>query len=339
MTLIQLKSPSAAVGKESCGPRVANTPADYVGCWENGDFCCVSSKLFGSVMAPDSSPDATVYPSNRSFAWFGSSDDLQTALQLRKKFGTGSSQITLGIQVAVGFNPLFSSWADENAAPTDPGFFWLVLEQPNDVPVTTPTFAEWFDIYTRRGFNFSYAAVKETLLTYANLEKAGPPFDVLQAWSRLTGCSRECSAPVAGGSVEISAKCGCNKPALKAWDVVAPWMEDNTPGNSDACFQALFDKYPEPCAAMLRVAFHACNDMLPIYTGFGLGYNTIVNPLICHGPWSCRYSVDDRYGGREFIMENFPLKQLNNTGTARQIPLPQVPEGQLNSPLLTDKFC
>jgi len=339
--MIQLKSwPEAAKSKQQCGPRLASTPDEYLSCWEDGEFCCVSPKLFGSVMPPDSSPSATVYPANRSFAWCGSSDDLQTALQLRKKFGAGSPQITVGIQVAVGFNPLFSSWAGDDAAATDPGFYFLVLEQPENVSMVAPTFAEWFDIYTQRGFNFDYDAVKEILLTYANLENNGRPFDVLQAWVKLTGCSRECSAPVAGTfAPEISRKCHCNTPALQAWDVVAPWMDENTPGTSVQCFQALFDKYPKPDAAMLRIAFHACNDMLPIYTGFGLGYNTVVNPLVCEGAWSCKHPVNDRYAGREFVMENLPLSVLNNTKTARQIPLAQVPDAYLNSVMLHDKFC
>jgi hypothetical protein len=337
--LIQLKSPSAAAGQETCGPRVANSPAEYVSCWEDGVFCCVSSKLFGSVMPPVPGPDATVYPENRTFAWFGSTDDLQTALQLRKKFGAGSPQITIGIQVAVGFNPMFPSWADEKAPSTDPGFFWLVLEQPENLTLYAPTFAEWFNIYTHRGFQFSYAAVKETLLAYANLGSNGDPGDVVQAWVKLTGCSRECSLPLAGKSVQISAQCGCNTDALQAWAVVEPWTEDTTPGNSDACFQALFDKYPEASAAMLRVAFLACNDMLPVYTGFGLGYNTIVNPIMCKGPFNCHWPVDARYAGREFVMENLKMSQLNSTGTARQIPLAQVPEAALNSPVLTQAFC
>jgi len=322
--------------EEKCGPRKAKTPQDYVDCWKDAVYCCVHEDLLGSVMGPNPTPDDTLYPPNRTFAWAGTYTDLETGLRLRKKFGLFDSETTLGLEVAVGFNPVMQTF-DPDAGKNDPGFSWLVFEKPPLSIGASPTWAYFFEYFQQEaGINFDYDVVKEILLTYANLEWNGAPYDVVQAWSKLTGCCRECSAP-GTGVVKISKKCGCNDDVVKAWKVVKPWMEDETPGNSKQCFKALSKKFKHPTAGQIRVAFHACNDMLPVFTGFGLGYNTLVNPLKCDGAWSCKHTVNSRYGGQEYVFPNDPLSDLNKTGSARFINLAQVKEKDMKA--LTNTFC
>jgi len=339
-------SPYAYPGSQTedpeCGPDQdrATTPDLYKKCWEDGRFCCVSNNLAASVMPPNPTDDATIYPRARYFAWAGTSKDMETALKLRIKYGDFSSLVTLGIQVAVGFNPVFNSFGEDGAPPDDPGFAFLVLEKRKGGKggTTPPTFAYFFDWVNEQfqsdGFSLGYHALKQILLTYANLGSNGAPYDVAQAWVNLTGCSRHCSVPVTG-DVEISKECGCQEDVLEAWDATRSF---NGSGDTIKCFKALFKKVKHPTAGQTRVAFHACSDMLPIFTGFGLGYNPLVNPLDCKGPYfSCKLPVSSRYDGPEIVFRNDPVQYLNESGTARYIDLAQVRQSDINK--LDQSFC
>lgn len=327
--------------EKDCGPRTAEDPDTYVDCWNKKEICCVSPSLYASMMAPRQTWDetTTVYPPSRTWAWYGSSDDMVTGLRLRAKFGDEQpSQITVGLEVAVGFNPVSTGFGDPSDPPSAPGFAFLILKQPTGLPVFSPAWSQLFDVFQQAGFTFDYAPVKEILLTYANLDALGWPYDVVQAYKHLTGCKRECAAPGTGEGPTVSRDCGCHEEVVAAWDVLSVYDGD---GNTTDCFQAFFDKFPHPTAGQLRVAFQACQDCLPVFTGFGIGYNTLVNPLYCKGAWCCKQSLSSRYAGREFLLPNYPLPVLNAStdGTARYIDLAQVTTSDLNSCGLTNKFC
>jgi len=297
----------------------------------------------GSVISPGATK---AYPEKRKFAWFGGKEDLENALRLRHKFGDKEpAQITIGIQVAVGFNPLFDTWAAKDAPPSAPGFQWLVIERPEGkkIPIESPTWGFFFDYYNSEdtkskiaGVGIGYDVAKDILVTYANLENNGHPYDVVQAWHKLTGCSRKCSVPVKGDII-ISRKCGCHKEVVKAWEVVGPYASDPSKNSSRVCLKDLYKKFPKPTAGQLRVAFYACNDNLPIYTGFGLGYNTIVSSLQCDGDMACSVPVDRRYGGREYVMPNLPIDVFDPDKKRAVIDLAPIPKKDINR--VTNTFC
>jgi len=321
-----------------CGPDQdhAKTPEEYKKCWEDGRFCCVAKNLAAKFKSPNPTPESTMYPAGRYFAWAGTSKDMEVALKLRIKYGDFSSLVTLGIQVSIGFNPVIKSWGDDGAKPDAPGFAYLVFEKPS--MYTPPTFAYFYDWVNKQfqsdGFSLGYDALKQTLLTYANLGSNGGPHDVAQAWVDLTGCCRNCSVPVTG-DVEISKRCGCREDVLESWDAVKSFSDG---GDTIKCFKALFKKVKHPTAGQARVAFHACSDMLPIFTNFGIGYNSLVNPLDYTGPHPCcKLPVSSRYGGPEIVFRNGRVSEFNESGTARYIDLAQARQSDIDD--LDQSFC
>eukprot|EP00445_Apocalathium_hangoei_P065620 CAMPEP_0204120604 /NCGR_PEP_ID=MMETSP0361-20130328/7746_1 /ASSEMBLY_ACC=CAM_ASM_000343 /TAXON_ID=268821 /ORGANISM="Scrippsiella Hangoei, Strain SHTV-5" /LENGTH=182 /DNA_ID=CAMNT_0051071831 /DNA_START=10 /DNA_END=555 /DNA_ORIENTATION=- len=177
----------------------------------------------------------------------------------------------------------------------------IVLEFNKHVPIMAPSWAEVFQAFQDgAGVQFWYETMKKIELTYANLAALPFPHDAVEAWSKLTGCSRECSAGYTK-DVEISdsARCHCDAEVVKASQILPDMC--NAPANySFACIKTFIDNYPIPTAGQLRMAFLRCGDMLPVFTGLGFGYNSIVSPLKFLGNLTCWLDVGSRVTGREF---------------------------------------
>merc|ERR1719419_845198 len=79
----------------------------FLGCWLLGQTCCVSDNLYGRIFPIQfSHPENTTTPPWKNWTWFHSAHDLELGLQLRQKFFNQPAKITLGMMIAVGFNPL-----------------------------------------------------------------------------------------------------------------------------------------------------------------------------------------------------------------------------------------
>jgi len=323
----------ACPDKKKCDSKhVAHSPADYKKCWDEKRHCCVSPDLYGQVNSKEL-PDPLYFAG--AYQWITSSDNLETMLELRKAFGD-HPKVSLGVQGLVGFNPIAVWGEDEDA---------LLVFQFKDESVKAsavpPTWATWFHLFQEQapGVEFAYDVVKELLDAYVEIGDD----DVVSAWVKLTHCSRECSVPNYGSGPNVTEECGCLSNVVHVHNALTDYRNANP--YDGLCIQKLFKiTKGKPTAGQVRAAFNVCENMLPIHTGFGLGYNTIVNPLktVKSGHLACFLNVSERLAGRELVLPNMGLNDtavVDGPNASVEIVLPGVPSEEWIAENAVSRFC
>lgn len=267
------------------------TPAAYRAAWDARQVRCVSPSLFGTTHARGSD---SPYPGGFWYAWAGSNTNLERYLKLRRDYGGNPPKVGIGILSYVGY-PGLDTWS----TPTDLAVYTL----PRGVRAQVPAFETWFRLLDEEfGNTGAYPLAGQKQLAYA-YSRLGRHEDVVNAFQKVTGCSR--TALLKGQ--DVSARIGCNADFLGALAAAGP--SPYTMGESKSCFRKFAARYKGPRnAAALRGALYQCQDAGFLNTGVGLGYNTYANPFVCKP--AREQTVLQRYTGREFILPNTTFDRL-----------------------------
>lgn len=298
------------------------TPGEYEACWNERKFCCVSNSIVAHPMktGPCSRGELNCYgPDNRIYyagtsGWVTSSDTLEYMLRMLSNRSTSNMTVAAAYQILVGF-PTFS---ESNKT-------LFVFKPKDDTMLAAPTFPHWFKYYqTDLGIQFPYKVMRNLTDAYQNISQGsccGGTGDPIEVFQTLTGCKRECTAPYGAGNDLTHTydwgtcpECGCREDVRDVAGNLSEYfgnLSEYAYGASKAgdpgCMSTFVDAFPSFNSAQLRMALHICNNIDPLFTGNGFGYNTILGPL---GEQSCTVTPQGRTYGREFVVPNIELRKL-----------------------------
>ena len=283
-------APTGPTDAVAAGDCIA-TPAEYQAAWDGQRVRCVAPTLYGTTSAADST---TLYPEGFSFAWAGTNTNLETYLELRKRYAAEPAKVGIGILSYEGFPGL----ADFDS-PTNLEVYTL----PQAVTPVVPSIEGWAGLLDEKFDTPDAFPLKAQVALDEAYSGLGRNQDAVNAFEKVTGCTR--SELLVGA--EISEAMGCKKDFLTAIEAAGDSPYDT--GNTETCLKNFQHNYAGPrTAAAIRGVLFQCFDVGFLNTGVALGYNTYANPMVCKP--AAEQSVEQRVTGQEVIVPNTAIDSL-----------------------------